>query len=283
MPAQVVNAFSVDVEDYFQVAAFESVIDRGAWSDYECRIPANVSRLLDLFAEHSTHATFFTLGWVAERFPELIRRIAAAGHEVASHGYDHTRLTNMTPAQLRADLSRTKGLLEDVVGKPVLGYRAPSYSIGRHNLWALDVLAETGHIYSSSIYPVRHDLYGMPEAPRFAYPAAAGGIVEIPPTTVELFGQNFPCSGGGYFRLLPYRWSRWALQRVNTRDRQPCIFYMHPWEIDALQPRVARAGLRSRFRHYVNLRLMEPRITRLLRDFQWDRMDRVFADVLPRP
>ena len=282
-PAGITNALSVDVEDYFQVAAFESVIARGDWNQYECRIPDNAGRLLDLFAKHGVHATFFTLGWVAERFPALVRRIAEAGHEVASHGYDHARLHTFTPEQLRADVVRTKDLLEQASGRPVLGYRAPSYSIGRDNLWALDVLGETGHQYSSSIYPIHHDLYGMPEAPRFAFRAGQRGILEIPVTTVEVCGQKLPCGGGGYFRLLPYRWSRWALRRVNQVDRQPGIFYLHPWEIDPQQPRVRRAGLRSRFRHYLNLHAMQPRLERLLGDFRWDRMDRVFAGQLTRP
>lgn len=281
--AQVVNALSVDVEDYFQVAAFESVIERSSWSNYDCRVPSNVARLLDLFAERGSRATFFVLGWVAERCPQLVRRIADAGHEIASHGYDHTRLIGMRADQLRADVLRTKAILEDQSGQPVRGYRAPSYSIGRDNLWALDVLRETGHSYSSSIYPIRHDLYGMPEAPRFAFRASQNGILEIPVTTVQVLGQKLPCGGGGYFRLMPYAWSRWALRRVNSVDRQPGVFYMHPWEIDAAQPRVAKAGLRSRFRHYLNLHAMEPRLTRLLRDFRWERMDRVFSGLIPGP
>lgn len=275
-----VNVLTVDVEDYFQVAAFAPVIERGSWDQYQCRIPRNVERLLELFAGARVHATFFTLGWVAERFPQLLRAIVAHGHEIASHGYDHRQVTTMTPAEFRADVIRTKAMLEDVSGTLVRGYRAPSYSIGRTNLWALDILAETGHRYSSSIYPIHHDLYGMPEAPRFAFRLSPQGVVELPVTTVELLGVKLPCGGGGYFRLMPYSWSRWALGRVNSRDRQPGIFYMHPWEIDPDQPLVERAGPRARFRHYTNLRRMEARLARLLRDFRWDRMDRVFGAVI---
>ncbi len=275
-----VNVLSVDIEDYFQVQAFEPVIDRGRWDSYECRIPRNVERLLELFGAAQARATFFTLGWVAERYPELLRRIVAQGHEIASHGYDHRRVTSLTPEQFRADVTRTKTLLEQVSGTAVLGYRAPSYSIGRDNLWALDVLTETGHRYSSSIYPIHHDLYGMPEAPRFAFRLRPGGVLELPVTTVELMGLKLPCGGGGYFRLLPYAWSRWALARVNARDGQPGIFYMHPWEIDPGQPQIERAGSRARFRHYTNLRRMEQRLGRLLSDFRWDRMDRVFAPLI---
>jgi len=274
--ADPVNAMSVDVEDYFQVLAFEPYLKGQDWSGFECRIPRNIERILGLFSAHRVKATFFTLGWVAERFPELIRRIADEGHEVASHGRQHTRVTEQTPQQFREDVSYTRKLLQDVAGQPVRGYRAASYSIGAANLWALDVLSECGHEYSSSIYPIRHDFYGMPDAPRFAFRLRHDGILEIPVTTVDVLGRNWPCGGGGYFRLLPYSAFRWALRRVNTRDRQPGIFYFHPWEIDPGQPRIDTAGFKSRFRHYLNLRQMEGRLTRLLKDFRWDRMDRVF-------
>jgi polysaccharide deacetylase family protein (PEP-CTERM system associated) len=273
----IVNAMTVDVEDYFQVAAFEDRISRSDWDRLPCRVDANTHRVLDVFAEHGVKSTFFTLGWVAERYPGLVRRIVAEGHEIASHGYDHTRLNEFDRDQLREDLLRTKGLLEDLAGTAVLGYRAPSYSIGARNLWALDVVQETGHVYSSSIYPIRHDLYGMPDAPRFPFRLRPDAILEIPVTTLRFAERNFPCGGGGYFRLMPYPLYRWAMRRVNDTDRQPGMFYFHPWEIDPTQPRVEGASLRSRFRHYVNLDTMEVRLRRLLGDFRWGRMDEVFA------
>jgi polysaccharide deacetylase family protein (PEP-CTERM system associated) len=270
------NAMTVDVEEYFQVAAFERQVRRGDWDRFPTRVATNTSRVLDLFAEHDVRATFFVLGWVAERHPELIARMVRDGHEVASHGYDHTRATELDRDAFRQDVLRTKGILEDRTGKPVRGYRAPSYSIGERNLWALDVLHESGHQYSSSIYPIRHDLYGMPAAPRFAFRPRVDSILELPVTTVEVAGRKLPAGGGGYFRLLPYSAYCWALRRVNTRDRQPGIFYFHPWEVDPEQPRMPNAPLRSRFRHYVNLDTMEARLRRLVREFDWGRMDEVF-------
>jgi polysaccharide deacetylase family protein (PEP-CTERM system associated) len=271
------NALTVDVEEHFQVAAFERTIPRDDWDTTESRVDANTRRVLDLFAAHDCKGTFFVLGWVAERHPSLVRRIVADGHELGSHGYEHTRLHQFTPEQFRADVVRTKRILEDVGGVPVRGYRAPSYSINAKNLWALDVLLEAGHVYSSSIYPIRHDLYGMPEAPRFPFRVRTDGILEIPVTTVRLGNRNFPCGGGGYFRLLPYGAYRWMLRRVNERDGQPGLFYFHPWEIDPGQPRVSQAPLRSRFRHYLNLDAMHARLGRLLTDFSWGRMDEVFG------
>jgi polysaccharide deacetylase family protein (PEP-CTERM system associated) len=270
------NALTVDVEEHFQVAAFEGQIGRDDWDGHTSRVSSNTTRVLDLFAARGVKGTFFVLGWVAQRNPELIRRIVADGHELASHGFDHTRVIYMDEQRFREDVTRTKGILEDLGGVEVRGYRAPSYSIGARNLWALDVLQQTGHVYSSSIYPIRHDLYGMPEAPRFAFRTRPGAILEIPVTTVELGGRNLPAGGGGYFRLLPYPAFRWALRRVNERDRQPGMFYFHPWEVDPAQPRVAGAPLRSRFRHYINLDAMESRLNRLLGDFGWGRMDEVF-------
>jgi polysaccharide deacetylase family protein (PEP-CTERM system associated) len=271
------NAMSVDVEEYFQVAAFERQVHKDDWGSYPSRVEWNTGRVLDLFAAKGVRATFFVLGWVAERHPALIRRIVAEGHELASHGYDHTRVIYMDERVFREDVVRTKGILEEVGGVRVRGYRAPSYSIGAGNLWALDVLQETGHVYSSSIYPIRHDLYGMPEAPRFAFRVREQAILEIPVTTVEWGGSKLPAGGGGFFRLLPYAAYHWALRRVNGRDRQPGIFYFHPWEVDAQQPRIANAPLKSRFRHYVNLGTMEARLARLLDDFQWGRVDKVFG------
>jgi polysaccharide deacetylase family protein (PEP-CTERM system associated) len=267
---------TVDVEEYFQVAAFEGRIRRDAWERFPSRVALNTGRVLDAFAEHGVRATFFVLGWVAEREPVLVRRIIDDGHEVASHGYDHTRATMLDQAAFKADVTRTKKTLEDLTGRAVRGYRAPSYSIGARNLWALDVLRDAGYVYSSSIYPIRHDLYGMPEAPRFAFRLHADAILELPVTTVEIAGRKLPAGGGGYFRLMPYPVYAWALRRVNDRDRQPGIFYFHPWEVDPDQPRIDGASLRSRFRHYVNLDTMEARLRRLLRDFRWGRMDEVF-------
>ncbi len=274
-----VNALSVDVEDYFQVSAFEPHIPRRDWDRWPHRVRANTERVLALFDEAGVKATFFTLGWVAERYPGLIRAIVAAGHELACHGYDHRRVSDQTPEAFRADVRRAKGVLEDVGGVAVLGYRAASYSIGRDNLWALEILQETGFRYSSSIYPVRHDLYGMPEAPRFAFrPANAPALLEIPVTTVRLGGRNWPCGGGGFFRLYPYALTRWALRRVNA-EGQAAIFYFHPWEIDPGQPRPSGLGWKTRLRHYLNLGRMESRLRRLLRDFAWDTVANVF---LPR-
>jgi len=271
------NALTVDVEEYFQVAAFERTIPRAAWDTSESRVEYNTGRVLDLFAARGLRATFFVLGWIAERHPALVRRIVAGGHELASHGYDHTRVHQFTPGQFREDVTRTRRILEDIGGVAVRGYRAPSYSINARNLWALDVLLETGHVYSSSIYPIRHDLYGMPEAPRFPFRFQPGGILEIPVTTLRFGERNYPCGGGGYFRLLPYPAFRWMLRRVNSVDRQPGLFYFHPWEVDPDQPRVAGAPFRSRFRHYLNLGSMHDRLERLLGDFAWGRMDEVFG------
>lgn len=268
---------TVDVEDYFQVSAFESQIDRSRWASFPARVERNVERILALFDEQGVKATFFTLGWVAERWPQLIRRLVEAGHELASHGFEHRRVTQQTAPEFHADVERTKKLLEDLSGQKVLGYRAASYSIAAGNLWALDVLAETGHSYSSSIYPVHHDLYGMPEAPRFAFRVREGGILEVPVTTVRMMGRSWPCGGGGFFRLYPYAVSRWAIKQVNSAERQPCVFYFHPWEIDPRQPRMNHLGLKTRIRHYLNLGRMETRIRCLVNDFQWHRMDHVFA------
>ncbi len=271
------NAMTVDVEDYFQVSAFEPYIQRSEWERIPLRVEANVDRILALFDEAGVKATFFTLGWVAERHPDMVRRIVQQGHELASHGWSHVRVTNQQPDDFRQDVMRTKAFLEDISGQAVNGYRAASYSIGRDNLWALQVLRETGHRYSSSIYPIHHDLYGMPEAPRFAFhPEQAPELLEIPVTTVQFGERKLPCGGGGYFRLLPYRVSRWALRRVNRHDGQSCVFYFHPWEIDPRQPRDHQVNLKTRFRHYLNLERMEGRLQRLLRDFEWGRMDEVF-------
>jgi len=272
-----VNAMTVDVEDYFQVQAFAGHIARDGWEMIPRRVERNVDRLLQMFDDGRAAATFFALGWIAERHPAMMRRIAAAGHEVASHGYDHTRVHELSPARFRDDIRRTKAVLEDATAAPVLGYRAPTFSIGAGTPWAYDILAEEGYRYSSSVYPIRHDLYGAAQAPRAPFAVASGAIWEIPLTTRRLFGQNFPCAGGGYFRLLPYWLSHRNLRHLNAGDAPPCIFYMHPWEIDAEQPPVRGIGAKTRLRHYTNLKAMPARLERLLRDFRWGRMDRVFA------
>jgi polysaccharide deacetylase family protein (PEP-CTERM system associated) len=277
MAAVIRNALTVDVEEHFQVAAFEKTILRTSWDSVESRVEFSTGRVLDLFESRAVRGTFFVLGWIAERHPELVRRIVKEGHELASHGYDHSRVHNLTPEQFRADVVRTKAILEDIGGLQVRGYRAPSYSINERNLWALDVLQEAGHVYSSSIYPIRHDLYGMPDAPRFPFRFRSDGILEIPVTTVRMGGRNYPCGGGGYFRLLPYGAFRWMLARVNNQDQQSGLFYFHPWEVDPAQPRVTGAPLKSRFRHYLNLDSMGHRLDRLLGDFSWGRMDEVFG------
>ncbi len=276
--AQIRNAMTVDVEDYFQVSAFERYINRSDWERQECRVERNVDRILGLFSDHDVKATFFTLGWVAERYPALIRRMVDQGHEVASHGMSHVRVTQQNRDEFKQDVVRTKALLEDVSGQEVIGYRAASYSIGASNLWALDVLGETGHLYSSSIYPIKHDLYGMPDAPRFAFRPTDGDFVEFPVTTVRVAGKNLPCGGGGWFRLVPYAGMRWAMRRVNEVDRESVIFYFHPWEIDPDQPRQQGIDAKTRFRHYLNLDRMERRLTRLLSDFEWGRMDQVLFE-----
>ncbi|MEO1574823.1 MAG: XrtA system polysaccharide deacetylase [Pseudomonadota bacterium] len=267
---------SIDVEDYFQVLALEPQIGRARWSQWELRVQSSTERALDIFAAADVKATFFTLGWVAEKCPGLVKAIVDGGHELASHGFEHQRASIQTRDEFRNDVVRTKGFLEDLSGVEVKGYRAPSYSIGRDNLWAFDVLAEAGYRYSSSVYPIAHDIYGMPEAPRFAFRLADTGLLEIPVTTVQLGGRNFPCGGGGYFRLMPYSLYRQGLSRVNRVDQQPALFYFHPWELDPEQPRVPGISAKSRFRHYLNLKRMAPRLERLLGDFRWDRMDRVF-------
>ena len=276
-PHERVNALTVDVEDYFQVSAFEDHISRDDWGRIPCRVERNRERILALFAQRGVKATFFTLGWIAERYPQIVSRIVAEGHELASHGWSHVRATEQNRKAFTADVTRTKGFLEDLSGVPVLGYRAASYSIGERNFWALEVLEEVGHRYSSSIFPIHHDLYGMPQAPRFAFhPNADSKFLEIPVTTVKVGEKKLPCGGGGWFRFFPYALSRWALHRVNRQDGQSCIFYFHPWEIDPDQPRQTGLGAKTRFRHYLNLHRMEYRLGRLLDDFRWGRMDEIF-------
>lgn len=272
---RITNALTIDVEDYFQVSAFAPHIARSAWDTTACRVERNIDLILGLLSEQGAHATFFTLGWLAQRYPKIVRDIAAQGHEVASHGHGHLRASEMSRTEFDADICGAKHLLEDTAGVAVHGYRAPSFSIGQRNLWAFDRIAAAGYRYSSSVYPVQHDHYGWPAAPRFPFRTDAG-VLEIPVTTTRLFGRNLPAGGGGYFRLAPYAMSRWAINRVNSVDRRPAIFYFHPWEVDPQQPRVNGIGLKTRFRHYVNLNRTEARLRRLLGDFRWERMDRVF-------
>lgn len=273
----IINALTIDVEDYFQVSAFASHIARSEWNTRECRIERNIDCILEMLALRDTKATFFTLGWIAERYPQVVRQIVHAGHELASHGYGHERATEQTEAAFFADIDLAKMVLEDLTSSAVNGYRAPSFSIGAGNLWAFDCLARAGYRYSSSIYPIRHDHYGMPESPRFAYEVRPG-LMEIPITTCRVLKRNLPSSGGGYFRLLPYAVSRWMLSRVNGHDREPGVFYFHPWEIDAGQPRIEGISRKTRFRHYVNIDRMEGRLNQLLCDFKWGRMDDIFMN-----
>lgn len=272
------NALSVDVEDWFQVGAFETVIDRKDWGSLECRVERNTDAVMALFDEAGVKATFFTLGWVAERFPALIRRITNAGHEIGSHGYGHDRVFTLTPQQFAADIERTRKLLEDASGDLVTGYRAPSFSIDQRTPWAHEILAEQGYTYSSSVAPVKHDHYGWADAPRFAFqPVAGSDFLEIPVTTAELGSKRLAAGGGGFFRLLPYAFSRWAIRQVNERDNRPAVIYFHPWEIDPDQPRVANAPIKSKLRHYTKLDVMADKLRRLPKDFRWERLDAVVA------
>lgn len=274
LPCRLVNGLSVDVEAWFQVGAFESVIDRSDWDSLSDRIERNCDAILAMFAELDVTGTFFTLGWVAERHPSLLRRIAAEGHELASHGRDHARVYTLDAKSFAIDLERSRKAIEDAAGVAVTGYRAPSFSIDQRTPWAYMVLAEQGFAYSSSVAPVTHDHYGWREAPRFAFkPLPWSDLLEIPVTTAEFAGRRLAAGGGGFFRVLPYGFSRWAIRQVNHRDRRPAVFYFHPWEIDPDQPRVLNASLRSKLRHYTNLEGMAPKLRQLIGDFAWGRMD----------
>ncbi|MCP5396422.1 MAG: DUF3473 domain-containing protein [Sphingomonadaceae bacterium] len=271
---RIVNGLSVDVEDWFQVGAFENVIERGDWDGLSCRVERNTDLILEMFAEAEVKATFFTLGWVAERYGPMMRRIAEQGHEIASHGYDHARVFTLGRERFAADIERARKLLEDTSGSAVTGYRAPSFSIDHRTPWAYSVLAEQGYAYSSSVAPIVHDHYGWREAPRFAFqPLPGSDLVEIPVTTAMLGGRRVAAGGGGFFRVLPYAFSRWAIRQVNRQDRRPAIFYFHPWEIDPEQPRVPDAPMRSRLRHYTNLDKMADKLRDLVGEFEWGRMD----------
>jgi polysaccharide deacetylase family protein (PEP-CTERM system associated) len=273
----IVNALTVDVEDYFQVSAFAAHIPRSSWDSQPCRVEANIERILGLLSEAKVSATFFTLGWIAERYPALVRRLVDGGHELASHGYEHLRANEQAYGAFLADIRLAKAVLEDIAGREVKGYRAPSFSIGPANFWAFDCIAEAGYRYSSSIYPIRHDHYGAPDAPRFPYKVREN-LLDVPVATVRMLNSNWPAGGGGYFRLLPYRISKWSISQVNAVDRRPAMFYFHPWELDPTQPRVKGPGAKARFRHYLNLDRTEPRLKSLLADFRWDRVDRVFLN-----
>jgi polysaccharide deacetylase family protein (PEP-CTERM system associated) len=276
LKSDVFNAMTVDVEDFFHVSAFESVISPSQWNDYQPRVDTNTRRLLDLFAKKGIKSTFFVLGWVAERYPDLIKEIHSQGHEVASHGYAHRRVTLLSRNEFLQDVKRSKDHLEDLLGEQIIGYRAPSFSIGYSNEWAFEVLAELGFKYSSSTYPVNHDLYGSPDWPRFAYNRPEN-ILEIPIPTLRIMGKQIPIGGGGYFRLYPYKITEKLVSKYLRQEKQPYSFYFHPWEIDAGQPRLKNAPLKSRFRHYVNLHRTEAKLIRLLDDFNWSTMRDVYG------
>lgn len=269
--SRIVNAMTVDVEDYFQASAFDRIVSRASWGERDSRVVANTRRLLECFAANQVKGTFFILGWVAERFPALVREIAALGHEVASHGFHHQLIYTLTPDQFREDVRRAKRTIEDAAGCQVRGYRAPSFSIVRSSLWALDVLIEEGHAYDASVFPIHHDRYGIPEAPRRAHviERAAGSIVEVPASTVRAGRSNLPIAGGGYFRLLPYRFTQWGIARVNAVDGEPVVFYLHPWEVDPEQPRLPVSRLTA-LRHYRGLEQTLARLERLVQDFAFD-------------
>ena len=280
----VVNAMTVDVEDYFQVSAFEGIAPRHRWDGFESRVCANTERLLSLFADSGVKATFFVLGWVAERHRELVRQIADAGHEIASHGYAHRLVYDLTRTAFREDTRRAKDTLEEAGGRAVVGYRAPSYSITPRSLWALDILIEEGFRYDASIFPIHHDRYGIPVSPRHPYviDRIAGSLIEAPASTVRVGPLNLPIGGGGYFRLLPYAWTRWGVTHINRVERRPCIFYLHPWEIDFAQPRLQCSWLGG-VRHYRNLDQTEPRLRRLLREFSFAPMSQVLRGSVEVP
>ena len=273
------NAFTVDVEDYFQVEGFAHAIDRGSWDGFRTRVGANTSSLLEMLARHGVRATFFVLGWVARKHPEIVRQIAASGHEVASHGMSHRLIYTQTPEEFRRETRDAKALLEDLAQAPVLGYRAATYSITKRSLWALDVLCEEGFRYDSSIFPMRHDRYGIPDAesrPHVLTTPGGARLVEFPISVLRYCGAKVPVAGGGYFRLFPYPFTRWALRKLNAQQ-QEFVFYVHPWEVDPGQPRVEQAGAVSRFRHYLNLDRCVQRLGRLLGDFEFDTMYSVLA------
>jgi polysaccharide deacetylase family protein (PEP-CTERM system associated) len=282
----IINVMTMDVEDYFHVSAFEKCVQVADWDRYPRRVEKNMQLVLEMLGRHEVRATFFVLGWVAVRNPKLVRQLLRAGHEIACHGNGHRRVGTQSRREFREDIRKSKAILEDLCGEPVVGYRAPSYSISKQTLWAFDELLEAGYLYDASVFPVRHDFYGIPDWPRFPFAVSRGpggdwapkegsaageasGMLEIPITTLSLLGQNIPIAGGGYFRFFPYGFTRWGLRRINTRDKRPFVFYLHPWELDPDQPRIPGASLKSRFRHYLNLEKTERRFDRLLSDFKF--------------
>ena len=275
----IINAMTVDVEDYFHVSAFEKVISPSDWQTCKPTVDYNTRRILDLFAQYDTKATFFILGWVAEAFPDLIREIAKQGHEVASHGMNHRRASTQSRAELKEDISASLAVLEDLSGQKVKGYRAPSFSIGKKNEWAFELLVELGIEYSSSTYPIEHDLYGTPDWPRFLYKRPEG-LIEIPVPTIRKNDKNIGIGGGGYFRLYPYFMSKKRIDTFHQQENQPYSFYFHPWEIDPKQPKVSGASFKSKVRHYINLSRMEAKIERLLKDYEWNTMASVYLQGL---
>jgi polysaccharide deacetylase family protein (PEP-CTERM system associated) len=264
-----INYLTIDVEDYFQVAAFEKIIQPAEWDGFASRVERNTERILDLLDGHSVKGTFFIVGWTAERKPDLVKNIADRGHEIGCHSYGHQKIFNLTPDEFRQDTKRAKDTLENIIGKPILGYRAPTYSITKKSLWALDILQELGFQWDSSIFPIHHDNYGIPDAPRFAYKCANHNLMEYPLSTAMFFGRRIPVAGGGYFRIFPYWFVKMALRKINLQEKKPFVFYLHPWEIDPQQPRISNAGWKSRFRHYCNLNKTEERLNRLFEDFQF--------------
>ena len=279
----VVSAMTVDVEDYFQVQAFADIVPYESWESFQSRVEKNTEKILQLFSDAGIKGTFFTLGWIAERYPHLVQRIVTEGHELASHGYRHVRADLQTPSQFRDDVSKAKRILEDTSGVAISGYRAATFSIGLSNSWAFEILGDVGYSYSSSTHPIKHDLYGVGMRTRGAFSATnSGTLKEIPITTIKLFERNLPFAGGGYFRLLPYEVSRAAMRHVIRSDKHPAVFYLHPWELDPAQPRFSKARAKSKLRHYLNLGATEGRLKRLIRDFSWARMDQVFSDIIQK-
>lgn len=273
MTDKLINYLTIDVEDYFQVAAFEKVIHPSMWESYPSRVKQNTTRILDLFDTHGVKGTFFVVGWTAERFPGLVKDIVARGHEIGCHSYLHQKIYNQTPEEFRKDTKKSKDILEQASGRAVVGYRAPTYSITKKSLWALEILQELGFKWDSSIFPIAHDNYGIPDAPRFAYKLPDHDMIEYPISTALFFGRKIPVAGGGYFRIFPYWFTKMALSRINEVERQPFIFYLHPWEIDPDQPRINNAGLRSKFRHYRNLNKSTERLCKLMDDFSFHPID----------
>lgn len=274
--SSITNAMTVDVEDYFQVSAFEKYIPRESWDDLDLRVEANVDAILEIFSEHDVKATFFLLGWVAEKCPGMIHKITEQGHELASHGYSHVRVHDQQRDEFREDIVKTKQILEDISGKSIAGYRAASFSVNKEEHWVHEELMQAGFKYSSSVYPIRHDLYGIPDGKRYPYKPFDGDLIEVPVTTLEFFGLRIPCGGGGYFRLFPYQLSSWFIRKINSSEKSPCIFYFHPWELDIDQPRLEKLDWKTNFRHYNGIEQMNDRLSRLSKEFVWDRMDNVF-------